>query len=101
MTLNDKNRDIDLEMAERLLSHPWENSTRKCPSLELPPEPANQPALAQEDEDRWPTGLSSWYLVSPALTLWIFRDEVSWAAVDALSAFRVQVLTWLGFPGVL
>lgn len=100
MTLNDKDRDVDLELAEELLSRPWEHSHKKCPSLELPPK-AGGPQEFEKPYKRYTPPLGLWYLAIPVLNLWIFRDEVSWVAVDALSALRVQVLTWLGFPGVI
>jgi hypothetical protein len=100
MTLNDKDRDVDLELAEQLVARSRENSRRNCACLELPELPPRaDDSPPQEEEDTWPTGFSLWYLVSPGLLLWILRDEVSWVTASALSVFRGFVLGWLGFPG--
>lgn len=101
MTLNDKTRDVDLELAERLLANPWEQYPKRRTSLELPLEPAG-PQTHPVGRTKWyRQTLSPWYLAVPAVNLWIFRDAVSVTAVDALSGFRVFVLNWLGFPGVV
>lgn len=102
MTLNDKTRDIDLELAETMLSRPWEHS-RACPSLDLPQRTDRR--ITDQSGRQAPHVPSLLWVFTPmivtvttCIVAGIFQDELSAAGTEALSTLRFLVLTWLGFP---
>lgn len=98
MTLSDKTRDIDLELAERCLQRPWEH-IRKCPSLTLPEDaagasPGSQGAPQGPRINRFRRSFVFMHLARAGTRL--FWDELYESATRVFTRFCALQRGWLG-----